>query len=178
METGDLVLFCDGTSFVSRIVELFTYSTYSHVALVIKDPYIVFKNCPECKDKKGIWILESGLEHPNFLGVQLFPLEQRKGKYITRKLVPTVPLNVSKLEDLYKKVIHKKYDFIDLIRCELGIPIGFQKRTSAFFCSSLIAYVYTCLGFLNPNVDWELYQPKSFSSKYLNELWNGSGKLT
>lgn len=171
--TGDLILF-SGDEWISWMIEKITFSPYSHVAMVVVDPY---------PNKKGIYVLESSYEpdlklrdDPNFLGVQLYPLELCHGVKWHRRLILKDKLDEEKVKKIIQRVLGKRYDFLDLIEAEFGVKIR-KRYDRAFFCSSLIAYVYCNLGYLPTNIDWNTYLPKHFSSSWLNELYEKRGRL-
>lgn len=184
-ETGDILLFSGKRNIISWIIELFTISAYSHVGIIIKNPSFIDAKIPD-----GYYLLESACEHvPDVtdgkckLGVELVKLEDVM-KYDEKRNLANIyhrrlnwhtrPANLNEqVKTIYEKVRNKPYDFIDLLRADLQIKIGDCRKTNSFFCSALVAYIYSCLGLLDPKTtDWDLYEPKHFCSKYLNQLCN------
>jgi hypothetical protein len=180
--TGDLILF-SGRSTMSSIVEYVTQGTWSHVGMVVKDPdYLI-----NTKSKKGCFLYESGEGETvdidtgsTLFGIQLIDLSQYIAKY--DGIVGYRKLTWNKTESdvdaamriIYNTTYHKKYDWnpydlVDpaihnrywMIDKILGIN---TRRTDKFFCSALIAYVYTQLGLLKPNTEWSLIYPKFFGA--------------
>jgi len=181
LSTGDIILF-SGNELRSKTIEYVTNSKWSHVGIVIKNTDFLINT-----DKKdGIFLLESdGVELEDIdsggkvFGVQIVDLNDviktydgilayRKLKWkATNEYIHDI------LKVVYNTVYHKSYDWniIDLLD-----PIIYKKfwildkilfmdhrRTNAFFCSALAAYVYTQLGLLPPKTEWSLIYPQFFS---------------
>ena len=72
---------------------------------------------------------------------------------------------------IYQKIQNKPYDIniFDFI-CGLNLDIGNKQKTNEFFCSALVAFVYTKMGLLPENTEWTLWSPKDFNDKYLKNL--------
>ena len=138
----------------------------------------------EFQKHKPLYFLESGFEnfndsenHRKKMGVELVPLEEviqsYPGTIYYRKL------NCDRNIDFYDKLamahsdIHNlPYDLnpIDWIKALLNINIGNNQHNDRFWCSSLVAYIYTKLGFLNNDTPWSLISPNEFSSVYGKNL--------
>lgn len=171
LETGDMILF-NGNYFLSRIIEYFTHSIYSHVGIIIIDP------CFENKLLKGIYVLESGYEptndpenNRNKYGVQLTKLEtfieNYNGKLFIRKLHCTRNKNFyEKIIQIHSNVHNLSYDLnpIDWIKAEFNIHIGNVQKKNTFWCSALVTYFYIKMGFLDKTIDWSLISPQDLSS--------------
>lgn len=170
IETGDLLLL-NGKYFISKLIEYFTGSIFSHCGILIKNPKF-FDNQLE-----GLYLLESGSEiNPDSennrkkIGVQLTKLDDiiknYDGDLYIRKL------KCEKGEDFYEKMeqIHSDlhnlpYDInpIDWLKAEFDIEVGNLQKKNTFWCSALVAYVYTKLGFLDENIPWTIIKPQDFS---------------
>ncbi len=170
LNTGDLILFQGKGYWFSYLVELFTWSKYSHIGMVLKDPVYIDPSL------KGLYLWESGKEdvedavdHVKKFGVQIIPLEDKiknyDGHIFYRKLNPEKPIDIQKLLDIRKIVHNKKYDdhILDLICADL--KINKPQQTDDFFCSALVAYIYDRLGYLDVNYD--IQSPNDFSKKDL-----------
>jgi hypothetical protein len=199
LQTGDILLYHEKDFWFSRIVEYFTGSQFSHVAMVIKDPG--FTEPP----LKGLYIFESGEEAiPDSengrkkFGVQIVPLEQVVQNYNGRIYLRRLKcIRDNKFDEKFKKIhsnVHNiKYDTnlsdmmkalrhdnsisncIDKTEDKLTDNIG-QKQTE-YWCSALMAYVFTQLNFLPEDCQWTYIIPKQFStedtdSKYALNLKN------
>jgi len=172
LETGDMLLF-NGYYFLSRLIEYFTDSIYSHVGVIIVDP--TFDN----KILKGIYVLESGYEpvvdvenNRHKYGVQLTDLNtilnNYNGKLFVRKLhCIRSDMFYENLNQIHSDVHNLPYDFdpIDWIKAEFEINIGNVQKRNTFWCSALVVYVYIKLGFLCKNISWTLIKPQDLSSK-------------
>ena len=178
LKTGDILL-CDynGNGCMgcfTKIIKCVTKSKFSHVAMILKDPSFIN---PELK---GLYIWESSWEgKPDpqdgiiKLGVQITPLKEiyddyksKKSHMFIRKLHHNIEITNEELEDIHKVVYSKPYDLVlnDWIE-ELTGKDSKPQKTSRFWCSALIGYIYTKLGLLKPNTDWSFLRASDFSTK-------------
>ena len=171
LQTGDMILY-NGDYFISRIVEYFTHSIYSHVAVVIRNPF--FDN----KFLDGIYVLESGYEntldpenHRKKFGVQLTKLEDMMKKYMGKIFVRKLHCIrdghfYRKIQQIHSDVHNIPYDInpFDWIRADLNINIGNTQKRNTYWCSALVAYLYVKLGFLDKDLPWSLISPQDLSS--------------
>ena len=85
-QTGDILLY-NSKYPISRIIEYFTNSKFSHISVILRDPTYIDPNL------KGLYVIESGSEKikdvlsgKKVIGVQVIPLEyvldQYDGGYI------------------------------------------------------------------------------------------------
>lgn len=186
LNTGDIILF-RGQSLLSRSIEYFSSSMYSHVGIVLKNPnYLVDRLSPGNNMEDGYYILEStfdgvpDVENKNIkVGVQIHDLE-----YTLENSVPgTVYIRKvdcvrdekfkEKLIAIHDKIHNIPYDLkiSDWIRAlkDLNEPLEDIKEKSTkdsnqFWCSALVAYVLEELGIIEPNLPFEVIAPKDFSS--------------
>ena len=182
LETGDLLLYSGNKGCFSEIIEYWTKSIYSHVAIILKNPTYI--------DPKlvGLYILESSYEetgdaidNKKKFGVQIQSLsnvfKECQGKIFWRKLNcernSEFYLNIN---NIYKEVQNKRYDInpIDWIKAAFHIDIGNIHRINTFWCSALVSYIYVNLGLLPKDIPWSLISPVELSSsgdlnnKFLN----------
>ena len=185
LKTGDLIL-CDNTGhgvlgWFGWIIKYFTYSDYSHVGIVLKDP--AFAKVP----LKGLYIWESILDDASLdieddkkkRGVQIVPLEEfirtYTGKLYTRAVRCGSMVGAdsyahifseSALKEIHDATYDKPYDVdpIDWIGCVRNKDLSPQK-TGRFWCSAFVGYVYTKLGLMEPNTDWSNLTPSYFSTE-------------
>ena len=184
--TGDLILFYGG-GWISNILTWATGGSYSHVAMILKDPininvkleglYIIEANYPIKKRKKEKYykhplippeIITDGISN----GVQIIPFEDifnRDQCLYYRKLhCNRDEFFDKKIYELHNKVHNKPYDLDirDWILAEINIitdkNIKIIERTDSFWCSALIGYLYVKLGFLQEDIDWSLLTPNNF----------------
>jgi hypothetical protein len=181
--TGDIILFehkfdtsSIGTSLMSILdegISWFSKSRYSHVGIVLKDPE--FTN-PKLK---GLFLLESNRE--NFpdaetneikFGVEIVDLtnvlDNYNGNIYWRKLECERGEKFNSLLASAHSVIHNRpYDLIfgDWAAVALHVDNRNTQRTKTFWCSSLVAYIYTQLGFLTKETKWSLATPKMFGTE-------------
>lgn len=174
LKTGDILLFSGHTKgamqYFSDMIKYGTHSNYSHVAMVLKDP--TYFNL----SLKGIYLWESGWEgKPDHqdnkikLGVQLTPLneimENFKGsKIIVRPISSNNNFTDEKLKEIHEVVYNKPYDIVpkDWIGALFRKDSDPQK-TSRFWCSALVGYIYTKCGIIKPDTDWSILRPSDFS---------------
>lgn len=183
LKTGDVLLFEDTSGYwFSNWVKWLTGSCYSHVALVLKDPRYINP------DMDYMCMLESGFEsfpdaenkvYKN--GVQIVGLNQKLDDYVghvwVRRLRSSMPVETIEAEIMaLHSVIHNKpYDWnpIDLLKAVLQIKDSQDQRTNSFFCSALVAYVYTKVGLLKAGELWDLDTPRLFGGVEINERMVG-----
>jgi hypothetical protein len=177
LNTGDILLFSPDKSsnYFFRILDLgiryFTKSEFTHVAMVLKNPTFIHNNL------KGLYIWESsweGTPDPQDdkikLGVQITPLHEfldtYKGKIYVRKLKKGNNLiTIDKLQDIHKIVYDKPYDYMpkDWINA-INRYDSEPQKTSRFWCSALVCFILSKLGFVNKSLDWSLIRPSDLSS--------------
>jgi len=179
LDTGDIVLF-QGNRVISRILECFGRSKYSHVGMILKNPKYIR---PDLED--GLYLLESSSndtpdveDHQFKIGTQIHRLddvlkEYPKDSIFVRYLdVPRTEEFYSKLSEVHQEIHNKPYDLnpLDWIRAEwnlihpLDIEPIYQKKDS-FWCSALLCYLYGRLDCLDAEMDWSLIAPREFSSE-------------
>jgi len=190
LNTGDILLFSGSLSFnpitwVDKFVEVFTGSPYSHIGMILKDPTWIDESMI------GLYLWESnweGTPDPQDgkikLGVQVTPLEQilseRHQKiYVSQLYNSENKLTIPILEKIHNIVYSKPYDFnpVDWLAAYLRKDIiGPTKNT--FFCSALVACIYTEAGILDKHTDWTIIRPSDFDKAYGKHLeWNGECHL-
>ena len=96
-----------------------------------------------------------------------------KGKIYVRKL--TCNRNVdfyNKLEEAHSIVHNRTYDtnIIDWIKAAFDLNFGNTQRLNEFWCSAMVAFIYTKLGFLPEDTPWTLISPSDLSS-HSNNLY-------
>jgi cell wall-associated NlpC family hydrolase len=186
LNTGDLLL-CDyddksgPMGWFSGLIKYFTKSNYSHVAMVLKDPTYINENL------KGIYVWESSYEgRPDpqdgkiKLGVQITPIGhfidyyKKHGYVVYRKLIgPTDYFKASTLSYIHHTVYDKPSDiaprdWINALRHYDSKP----KKTTRFWCSALIGYIYSQLGVIDKKVDWSILRASDFSKESESEQFS------
>ena len=70
----------------------------------------------------------------------------------------------TKLKEIHDIVYKKPYDInpCDWIEAWIQKDISPQK-TSRYFCSALVGYIYTKCGLLNKKTDWSILRPVDFA---------------
>ena len=184
LNTGDILLFDyeggGSMGIFSWLIKKATKSNITHVGMVLKDP--VFIN----PSLKGYYVWESGWEgtpDPQDgkvkFGVQITPFEEifqnykkKNGKIYVRRV--TCPINLfttEKLLQIHEIVYDKIYDIIptDWIEAAFRRDDNPQK-TSRFWCSALVGYIYTQCDCLHPGTDWSMIRPSDFVEDYLQYI--------
>jgi hypothetical protein len=182
LKTGDLLLFNNKSSgffgFFTSLIKWGTHSNYSHVAMILKDPYFINPAL------KGLYVWESsfnGTPDPQDnkikLGVQITPLHELINEYqktggsiFIRKVKSKCELSTNDIfNDNILRIIHntvydKPYDIVpkDWIEAFFKYDDTPQK-TSRFWCSALVGFIYTRIGILNETTDWSVLTPNDFS---------------
>jgi hypothetical protein len=178
LDTGDILLF-RGNGVISKVVECFGSSRYSHVGMIVRNPSFLH---PDMED--GIYLMESSWnptpdaeDHQVKLGVQIHKLsdilpEFPKGSIYVRKIY--CERNQAFYDALKKahEVVHNKpYDEnpFDWIRAKYNelhpFPAdGTYQSTKSFWCSALLSYLFCKVGLLDSHVNWSLIAPREFSS--------------
>lgn len=195
LKTGDLLL-CDDLEYgswglFSWFIKFMTKSDFSHVGMIVVDPE--FTNIP----LKGIYVWTSGIsdttdpeDNQKKFGVQLIPYDHFVKTYGGKIYIRKVEFenhedyhkifNTEKLKEIHKVVYDKPYDIIvtDWIEAYCKKDLKPQK-TTRFFCSALVGYIYTKLGLFDENLDWSILYPSYFSSenKTFSMLHNAKLKL-
>jgi hypothetical protein len=181
LKTGDLLL-CDDLQYsswglFSWFIKFMTKSDFSHVGMIVVDP--VFTDVP----LKGTYVWTSGIsdvpdpeDNTKKFGVQLVPYDHfittYGGKIYVRRIEfestekYTQIFSNEKLKEIHKVVYDKPYDMVvtDWIEAYCKKDPNPQK-TSRFFCSAFIGYVYTKLTLLDEGLDWSILYPSYFSSE-------------
>ncbi len=188
LKTGDLILFDNvGCNPISLLIKFFTKSEITHIAMVIKDPDFIDPPL------KGYYVWESNYEGTpdpqdgkTKFGVQITPLNEIYDKYkkdrgyvyVRRINCPNELLNTERLKEVHSVVYDKKYDFYlkDLVDAIQGEDTDPQK-TSRFWCSALVGYIYTICGLLNKSTDWSILRPSDFTPSSDNLHFNDNVSL-
>ena len=184
LQTGDILLF-KGSAWYSRTLEWLGKAPYSHVGIVVKDPTYIG---PELM---GYYMLESGfgfgpdIEGKTRAGVQLNRLDdvlatyQPGQVYVRHLTVQRDARFYDTLRNLYLAHEHDNYDFdpFDWIEAKIRLDEDWKltqclfgwndsRKTKAFWCSALVAFVYARLGLLEDpkDVPWTLVAPGELSS--------------
>jgi len=178
-QTGDLLLY-NTTTWYARLIEWGSNSRYSHISMILRDPTYIDSKL------KGLYILESCKESvpdsvsgKKLYGVQIIPLNHVLNEYRNTYFGSLYyrKLNCQKDEEFYEKIKEcfnktdtKPYDLnpIDWIKADIGSQFGNVEKTNTFFCSALIGYMYSQLGFLDKDIPWTILAPRRFSY-YENE---------
>jgi hypothetical protein len=174
LETGDLLLFSGKGYWFSYVVEYLTWSDFSHIGMVLRDPTYLDPKL------KGLYMLESGtenfpdaIEHRLHYGVQVVNLEKVLEHYVGRVYLRKLKINSTQrknsevvLPQIWNTIKDKPYDdhIWDLICVEFGLKWGNTHRVDNFFCSALITFLYEKFDYITVPLEWDLILPKDYES--------------
>jgi len=167
----DVILFRGEGYWFSYIVEWMTWSRFSHVGIILKDPIYIDPSL------SGTYLFESGMESIKDaedgkckFGVQITPwnpiYEQYSGEIWKRSVSPYGDKGV--IQEMLAKahdVVHNKpYDthVLDLLRIELEKKWGNCQRVNNFVCSALISFILVSIDLLDSKTNWDTVKPKHF----------------
>jgi hypothetical protein len=194
LKTGDLLL-CDDLEYkswglLSWVIKFATKSDFSHVGMIVVDPE--FTNV----SLKGTYVWTSGIsdvpdpeDNTKKFGVQFVPydhfIKTYGGKIYVRRIEFESTeeynkiFNYEKLKEIHKVVYDKPYDMVvtDWIEAYCKKDPHPQK-TSRFFCSAFIGYIYTKLSLFEEELDWSILYPSYFSSENKTFSLNHNATLT
>jgi hypothetical protein len=189
-DTGDILLFHENlcccrclpkncftrclTGFLDGCIDCCSDSIYNHAALVIKDPNF------GPRPLKGLYVWEStGLEHVRDVedrrikfGVQLRRLDEvlrdyDGDVYIRRLSCVRDEQFYQNLKYAHSVAHNEMYDIdpIDWIRALFNIHQGNLQRRDTFYCSALVAFVYTSLGLMPKGTPWTIVRPADLGTE-------------
>ena len=176
-QTGDLILFNSNhfwtpIGVASYLIKFFTKSDWTHIGMIVKDPSdFLQEDLP-----KGIYLWQSSFEfddaedHKMKLAVQLTPLKDKlkstHGIVHWRKLNPgSIEITNEKLKEIHHLVHNKPYDINPIDWFDALIEHQTTRHTDRYFCSALVARIYSFLGLIDSEVDWSIIKPSSFSTE-------------
>jgi len=169
----DIVLFRGEGYWFSYVVEWLTWSRFSHVGIILKDPIYIDPSLT------GTYLLESGIEiikdaedDKCKFGVQITDFTQiyegYTGEIWKRSLKPYEKKEVIQelLEKAHDVVHNKPYDtrLIDLVKIDLEKKWRNYQRTNCFVCSALVSFILVSLDLLDGKTNWDIVQPKDFDT--------------
>jgi chitinase len=189
LDTGDLILFSGNVGIIDTIIKFFTWSKWTHVGIVLKDPTYI------SEDLKGHYLLECGyndfenVDHNTRYGVQIVDLKEKlstfEGEVYYRKIKPDFknriinleqkiqlsyfsiqdkPYDLNLIDFLFMTLkFNKKIEYNNVILQYLSTYFFNHRKMDAFVCSSLVGYIYVELGLLPRHINWSQCEPVTFS---------------
>ncbi len=177
LKSGDVVLF-SGKGFISRLIQLATWSPYSHVGLVLKD-------------KRGTLLWESTtlstLPDINTgeltKGVQLVCLKDRidiyDGKVAVRQLKTPLSAEQEAAYRLFRDEVRgRAYEKskVALARSAIDLISGQSEDLSTLFCSEMNAEAYQRMKLIDESKSSAEYTPADFA-RSMNDILGSLIKL-
>ena len=194
LKTGDILL-CDDLEYgswgiFSWFIKFMTKSDFSHVGMIVVDPD--FTDIP----LKGTFVWTSGISNvpdpedkTKKFGVQFIPFDHFIQTYVGKIYLRRIEFsnsqeyhtifNLDRLKQIHQVVYDKPYDIIitDWIEAYCKKDPHPQK-TSRFFCSALIGYIYTKLNIFDDRLDWSILYPNYFSTENKSFIMLHNATLT
>ena len=181
LKTGDLLV-CDDLQhdnwgLFSWLIKYFTKSDYSHVGLIVVDPKMTnpalngtyvwtsgTSDVPDAEDGKKKFGVQF-VEFEEFLKTYGGKIYLRRLKCESEEQYHKI-FNINVLHEIHQVVYDKPYDVVvaDWIEAYCQKDNKPQK-TSRFWCSALIGYIYTKLTLLRSDLDWSILTPSFFSNE-------------
>ena len=172
LNTGDILLFkSNSKSIISKV----THSPYTHAAIVVKDPWWSDLD-------KGLYVIQSLSNIPDYRdvetnnyksGVQMEKLETViRDREVDVRYIYGVnrDINFKRLfQTIYFRSFNKPYDrnIIDWIKVGISNLVckscRVRRHSNNFWCSALVGYFYTELGWLSQRTDWSNLSPGDLS---------------
>jgi cell wall-associated NlpC family hydrolase len=177
VSTGDLLLF-RGSWWVSRLIEYFSGSVYSHAGIYVRNPREFGVDLP---DGEYVWHSGYGLSEEKqeyIYGVHFEKLEDVLQQYpadaVDVRIVHAKrsPFLFHKLREVHSKVHAKPYDtnvldWISALYQKKFINVsGWYRNTHRFWCSALVSFIYDQLGWVD-DIDWTLVSPGQLAGSCL-----------
>jgi hypothetical protein len=181
LKTGDILL-CRGDSgddMIDKIIEDFTHSPYIHAGIVIKDPWWI--------NLKGTFVYQSNrgpngypdVLNPNLIkGVTLNHIGDflNGRKFVEVRRLSNIKWNnqdKDKFEKNFSNTYNKPYDMkicewicvgiSSFLKCECFSNEIIPRETDTFWCSSLVAYIYSKMGWIDNHINWSSQTPYDLS---------------
>lgn len=172
--TGDVILFHGECYWFSYLIESFTWSEFSHIGMILRDPIYIDSKL------KGLYLLEAGaekfpdaVEHKIEFGVQIVDLKKVVNNYTGKiyvrrlKVCNEIRSNLEiTLSRVWKEIKNLPYDDNpwDLLKAAFRLNWGDNDRINDFFCSSLMTFLLDQAVFFNQKLEWDLVQPKDYDN--------------
>jgi len=188
LKTGDIIL-CHGIPGdepLDKIIEEFTHSPWEHAALVIKDPWWT-------KPKlEGLYVFQSGSgenSYPDVItgskgpGVTLNTLDDFMANryWICIRSLNNIEWTWTQrilFQHLFEVAHGKPYDYNicswigtgigSCLRCHCLSNRSTPKETEDFWCSALVAFIYTRMEWCDKKLDWSSQTPADLSGLTVN----------
>ncbi len=168
LRTGDIILF-SGKGTISRTIQMFTRSKWSHVGMAIRSEEWDMLLSWESTTLSKLKDIQSDTARQ---GVQLVPLSERirtyDGDIGIRQLGDhdTKPSYMKEqLMKFRQEVRGRPYEQnkLELIKSAYDGPFGHNEEDlSSIFCSELVAEAYQRMGFLSEHMSSNEYTPADF----------------
>ena len=178
LKTGDIIM-CHSSiqdSITDKIIEDATYSPWEHCGIVIRDPWWTKQ------EMKGLYILQSGWGpngYPDILNNNVSGVTLNKLSDFLCNRIKIYVISLSKttwneneknrFSKAFTNVHGKPYDnnichwlivgISSILKCECCSRKVIKREDQQLWCSALVAYMYTQMGWLNKTDDWTCETP-------------------
>lgn len=187
LQTGDILLCHHGTKQTTwsdwlfgkftLLIDIFTSSPYSHIAIILRDPTFLSEDIP-----KGVYVWESsydpGIPDPqdglsNKIGVRITPIhdfikiyKENNGKIIHRPLTGSridTCFSNENLKKVHDVVYKRPYDLnVNDWIAALHPNKPYPCTTKRFWCSALVGYIYKECEIISNDTQWTTMRPCDF----------------
>ena len=160
-DTGDIVLF-SGNCLISRVIQRFSKSIWSHVGVVYKDRALDVVHIMEATGLGG-----------GYNGIRFTPLRQRVAEYLAQNK-GTIVVNTYEAERDYEAfaMLRRELDGVayeknlsQLVFAAIDIPgIDFENESdlSSVFCSEMAAHIWQGVDWLSNELPPDEFTPGDF----------------
>ena len=190
LHTGDILLFTSSDHWYDWVVKKFTFSPYSHSAMVLRDPVNIDPKL------EGLYLIQSdssakedAQDNKHKFGVQIVPFNDifESGYDVVYVMRLTTNRNDDfneKLKNACAAVHDAPYDLNLFNWWTCGLyHLGLSKtmvtrHIDKFWCSALVGYLYNLLGLVSDKVDWSNLAPVDLTHDSFTSMLNEGVKLS
>lgn len=163
LNTGDIFLF-HGTEWTSRLIEEVTHSSFSHVAMVVRQPG------SSGADGLSLW---QSYEPTGGVGsapakafLEKYDVAPGMSLYARHLQAQRTPVQQQALQAFVAEVSGRPFpSIVGLVLHWLEGEQGINSGRADFFCSQLLAATYAQLGWLPDSPPPNAYSPEAFSTQ-------------
>jgi hypothetical protein len=167
MDTGDVILiqsdFKGAFALWNYAISVWTRSPWTHVAVVFqaRDDYFYVLESAEQDGEWGVQV------HPYLEFLKIYKDDVVVIRHLYQNKINRHDI-LQRIEVILNTLGNTSYDtsLFDLLATAFQTDkIGKPRNLNKMYCSALVAYFYTQMGWLKPTTEWTLIQPKHFSKE-------------